>query len=120
MRKGAAVFFGLVLLLGLVAFFASRLSTRAPSGSTSVSVPELISPEAMHAAWKTRVNEILQTYDRDANAPSAEDALSALRVAAKDRDVHLQLVLAFASIIQGDKKGMERLRKARADFEAQP
>jgi hypothetical protein len=107
-----------VLLLAVVAagFWLYRSRTNAPP----VVSESVISPEAMHAAWKTRVAEILQTYDRDQNAQAAEDALSELRVTADDKEIHLKLVLAFASIVQGDKKGAERLKQARAAFQAQP
>lgn len=100
-----------LLFLGAGVWYAR--SHRAAPAATE---PAAVSPEALHANWKTRVTEILAAYDRDGNAQTALNALSELRVSAADKEIHLSLVLAFASIVEGDKKGAERLARARAAF----
>lgn len=77
-----------------------------------LSIPEI------QRAWRKDVTAILKTYDQDGRATVARDALMQLRVAGADREVHLELALAFYAISAGKKDGAARLTQARAAFNA--
>ncbi len=112
-----------ILVLGGGIFFLFRrtVSTSAPVVAPLQTEfrPALPSRPAseIHREWKERVANILRVYDDTHDARVARDTLLALTVTRDDQTIHLQLVLAFQALVDGDRKTGERdLRRARDAF----
>ncbi|HEU0051020.1 MAG TPA: hypothetical protein VFQ60_03115 [Patescibacteria group bacterium] len=90
-------------------FLVSRLSVPAP-----IQAP--VSAEEMHRTWIESVSSTLAAFDQHQDARAARDALVKLMVTKDDKEIHLNLVLAFQAFLDGNKNAAVLLRRARQLF----
>jgi hypothetical protein len=107
-------------LLGVIGICAAVLALRtqthepvtpSPTGAVARPVAEI------RADWQAGVVRILSEYDRTQDAKAAEEGLLELRVAEGDRDLHLELVIAFQALTDSRAGGKGQLQAARTHFE---
>ena len=102
-----------VILIGLGVWVARNRTPQMPTTSSTALGAPPVPVEQLHGYWLGKVKGILAAYDQDQNATKARDALAGLRVASEDRDVHLALVLAFETKVQGQAGADEKIVSAR-------
>lgn len=103
-----------LMLLAILFFLRSRSRSLVPSDPSS-SQPSVSSVER-HREWRSKVENILNDYDRTSNAAQARDGLLGLTVAPEDRDMHLKLVLAFQAVVDGASDASFKLQETRKEF----